>query len=360
MKNIDLFLGHFIDCDTKEMPIGISFASNYYQQKIKSILNINHSISIFYGENNKKYETKNEVEYLILKQHKHIANIFHIVKHILALPTKEKKSKTILFYNLNIYTILYFLYFKFIKKAKVVVLLADAGFLVEKNIISQLVSKVLSYSNGILTLREISELRKFKSNIEVMAGIISNNLISNESEKNPNTVLLSGSLGTTAGLFLALEYFSNQSQFKLYITGVPYLMSNLEFEKILLKYKSDYISYLGILDYNDYIRVLCSCEFSLSLRNPNDIEHNYNFPSKILEYMSYRNIVISSLKYPELSDEIYYQTEYSIKSLNDCFQNILDTPIFERKLLSEKAQIFVKNNFSEEVLKNKIENLFQS
>jgi glycosyltransferase involved in cell wall biosynthesis len=356
---VDLLIGHFIDSDTKVLPIGISFAGNYYQEKTRSILNIRHSISLIYEERDKKFNSNDKIEYIALKQKRHIFNIFKIVKHILGLSWRGGKGKTILFYNLSIYSLIFYIYYVFITKARVVVILADAGFIIEKNITSRMISKALSYANGILTLREIQELRGYKSKIEIMPGIITKNLPSIESKKIPNTVFLSGSLGVTTGLILALEYFSNQSQLKLFITGVPYSMSNLEFERILEKYKSDNINFLGVLDYKEYIIALTSIEFGLSLRNPKEIEHQYNFPSKILEYMSHGSIVISSLKYPELIDDIYFSSEYSVEGLSDCFEKILKISINDRKILSKNARNFVKSQFSEEVLKIKIDNLFK-
>ncbi|NWJ51804.1 MAG: hypothetical protein HXX14_13165 [Bacteroidetes bacterium] len=359
MKNIDLLIGNFFESNTKKLPVGISFAGNYYQIKVRSILNIDHSISLIYGLNNKTYDSETDITYIVLNQKKHFSNTLLIIKHISKLARKDKKNKNVLFYNLNIYNLFYFIYYKFIKKARIVVLLADAGFLVEKKISSQILSKALLYSYGLLTLREIPELRKSQSRIEVMPGIVSKNISTTKKNKTPNTVLLSGSLGITNGLLLALDYFHNQTKFKLFITGVPYLMSSSEFESILEKYKSDNISYLGVLDYKKYIDVLTSSEFSLSLRNPKDIEHQYNFPSKIVEYMSYGNIVISTLNYPELIDEIYLKTEFTLKGLNECFTNILNISLKEREFIAKNAQDFVISHFSEDVLKTKIDNLFK-
>lgn len=359
MNNIDLFIGNFVDSNTKELPDGVSFAGNYYQEKIRLILNITYSLSLFYGDNKNIYESSDEIEYVVLKRRRHVYNILYIIKNIRNLSKKRNRNKTILFYNLSAYSLIYFIYYVFFVKSKVVVLLADSGFLLEKKVISRLISKALTHAYGILSVREIPEIRRFKSKVEIMPGIISNDLLPVESKKIPNTVLLSGSLGITTGLILALEYFSKQTQLKLNITGIPYLMSNLEFEKTLEKYKSNNISYLGVLDYKDYISVLTSVEFTLSLRNPKEIEHQYNFPSKILEYMSYGNIVISSLKYPELIDDIYIKTEFSLNGLNECFEKILNTSIYERELLSSNARNFVKNHFSEEVLTTKIEYLFK-
>ena len=237
--------------------------------------------------------------------------------------------------------------------------MADAGFIIEKNVSSRLIRKYLSYANGILSLREISELRQMKSRVEVMPGIVTNDIPPIKSPKIPNTVLLSGSLGKTTGLLLALEYFSGQRNLKLIITGVPYLMSDTEFRGLVEKYKCDNINFLGTLEYREYLEVLQSVEFSLNLRNPDEIEHNFNFPSKILEYMSYGIIVVSTLRYPELHDDIYYYTKFSASGLNECFKEIASSGSYERELLSRNAYSFVKNNFSEKVLQRKINGLFK-
>ena len=73
--------------------------------------------------------------------------------------------------------------------------------------------------------------------------------------------------------------------------------------------------------------------------------------------MSYGNIVVSSLKYPELKDDVYYFTSYSIPGLNECFNTVLATSKGDRELLSSNARYFVETNFSGEVLKAKIEKL---
>ena len=357
-KEIDLFIGGFVDTDSMELPIGVSFAGNYYQQKVRSILNINQSISIFYGHKNKEYISDSKIDFTIHRRH--FFNILIIIRHIRSLSKSKVRYNSILFYNLSIYSLFYYLYFIFFVRARVVILIADAGFLSEKNITSRLLSKALSYAYGILTLREIPELRKFKSKIEIMPGIISNDVMSINIKKVSNTVFLSGSLGVTTGLILALEYFSNQSKLKLIITGVPYNMSNLEFEETLDKYKSNNIHFLGLLDYKDYVSILNTTEFSLSLRDPKEIEHQYNFPSKILEYMSHGCIVISTISYPELIDDIYLQTDFSVNGLQKCFEKILKMSNTHRENLSTKACNFVKNQFSEEVLKTKINILFKT
>lgn len=359
MKRKIQFVGSFIENDVYELPVGCSFAGNYYQNKVRSIININHSISIIYGNNNIEYKSNDAILYIVLKKGRHFYNIISVIKQLLLLNKNVNVSDSILFYNINIYSLFYLAYYRLINRAKVIVLLADSGFLVENGILSLLLSKALTYSNGILSLREIPELRKMKTKIEIMPGIVSKEAFTFITSKRiENTVLLSGSLGITTGFILALEYFSTQSKLKLIITGVPYLISNLEFESILGKYESENISYLGVLGYKDYINILYSSEFSLSLRNPADVEHEYNFPSKILEYMSYGSLVISSIRYLELEDNIYYRTDYSIEGLELCFDKLSIATNQEKELVSMNAKEFVNKHCSEEVLITKINNLY--
>ena len=44
----------------------------------------------------------------------------------------------------------------------------------------------------------------------------------------------------------------------------------------------------------------------MSLRNIHLIEHKFNFPSKITEYLSYNKKVISTINYPSVKDYIFY------------------------------------------------------
>jgi glycosyltransferase involved in cell wall biosynthesis len=355
---IDFFIGQFTDSDKQNLPVGVSFAGNYYQKKIRSILSIDHSVSILYSNSNDLYESKNDIDYVILNQKRHLLNFLKVILHIFKTCIKVKNKETVLFYNLSLYSLLYFFYFKSIARARVVVLLADAGFIIENNISSRLIKRALSCSHGILALREISEIRQLKPKIEIMAGIVGNSILTCNSARIPNSVLLSGSLGETTGLLLALEFFSSQCRLQLIITGIPYLMTDAEFKSLIDRYKCDSVKYMGALDYSEYQTILSKVEFSLNLRNPAEIEHKYNFPSKIIEYMASGIIVVSSIRYPELSDNSYYYTDFSVTGLNECFDNALETSAVDRLLLSENAKRFVSTNFSEEKLRKKISNLF--
>jgi hypothetical protein len=74
----------------------------------------------------------------------------------------------------------------------------------------------------------------------------------------------------------------------LFITGRPYEYKDSAFDELIEYYTSrfDNIKHLGLLDYEEYLVILDKCDIALSLRNPLDKEHQFNFPSKILEYLS--------------------------------------------------------------------------
>jgi hypothetical protein len=358
VQNIDLFVGNFIDSDTTNLPKGISLAGNYYQQKIRLILNIKYSITVYYKERRFDYKSNHNLQYVGLRRGYILYNVIIIINSIIRL-TNKKNIKTVIFYNIDCYNLLYFIYLKLFGKTNIVVILADAGFLLSNKILNRILSKALSFANGILALREIAKLHEYKLLIEIMPGIIIHEELYPESRKITNTVFMSGSLGETTGLFLALDYFSSQSVFKLVMTGNPYLISQNEFDILLSKYKCDKIEYRGVLKYEEYIKVLSSCEYGLSLRNPKDIEHQNNFPSKILEYMSYGNIVVSSLTYPELPNDTYYTTEFTLEGLQKSFDNILKSTKSEREFFSKNAKYLIEQKFSEKVFKSKINNLIR-
>jgi len=294
MNNKGLFLGHFADIDSNDLPTGCSFAGNYYQLKVKSILNFKQAISLVYTDNNSNLCSTNSISYVNLRQGKLFTNLFKVISNLMRI-SRKTSFDYVVFYNLSFYSLFYFFIYSLKKRVKVIVILADAGFILETNLLSIILSKSLFLADGLLSFRVIPELKKLNVKIEVMPGLISNDQSNLSFRKKKNTVLLSGSLGYTTGLDLALKFFSCQNDFTLIITGRPYEMKKDEFELLINKYKANTIEYLGAVEYNDYKTILSTCEFGLSLRNPAEMEHRTNFPSKILEYMSFGCIVISSI-----------------------------------------------------------------
>ena len=154
---------------------------------------------------------------------------------------------------------------------------------------------------------------------------------------------------------------SNETIIYNSLYGSMATFDNVEFSSakmILENPNANNIEYLGVLEYEDYQEILSSCEFGLSLRNPSEMEHRMNFPSKILEYMSFGCIAISSISYSELNKDTYLLTEYSIEGMQFFFKNILiDFNDLKRALIIKKALIEIENNYSANVFKSKIYNL---
>jgi hypothetical protein len=321
-----------------------------------NIFNPNVSVSLVYEHKAKPSQANHHTLFIPLKHHRPLYNLGKI---ILSLITKFPKDgvQNILFYNFTLYYIPIFVYYRLIRNKKVVVIVADAPFLVGNNILNLLHVKLIKMATGIVTLRKIPELNSAKTRNEVVPGIISQMLFNRINVKKNNTVIMSGSLGLTTGLLLALEFFSTQDKYKLFITGKPYLMTDQVLISHLERYQSDSISYLGVLDYREYIELLSSCQIGLSLRNPADIEHEFNFPSKIIEYISCEAMVITSLDYPELDKSTYMKTEFSISGLQDCFNKIDGMSLLERKIQAENSRKIIYNLCAEDTIKEKIERL---
>ena len=104
---------------------------------------------------------------------------------------------------------------------------------------------------------------------------------------------------------------------------------------------------MGLLSEQEYLEVLHKCDIALSLRNPNDEEHNYNFPSKILEYLSKSKLVISTMQYDaEISKFVYY-SKFSEESLNLTIKQIFSLNADTIKKIRVDLFNFLLLNYSE-------------
>lgn len=104
--------------------------------------------------------------------------------------------------------------------------------------------------------------------------------------------------------------FKNIPEAKLYLSGKLDKNNSKIVEEYAHKYPN--IIYKGFYEkFDDYIHLLQSIDYTLSLRNPNSPVNHYNFPSKILETLAYNKIVISTVKYPELDKINYIVVPYS-------------------------------------------------
>jgi hypothetical protein len=350
-----IFIGQFVPESDANTNSSISQAGNNYQHKLIRILRpkkVFSFVPIFF--NNKINCNKKNIVYLRSFSKFISSRIYRLFLDTLSLIYKLRKSRinNILFYNIDKQTFLSVFLTKYLLKKNVFIILADNPNFRGKSFFDKLINYLTLKIDGVLVFNGNSLVNK---NQQLLHGIIEeSNLIINDTKPN-NNVIFSGSLGNTTGFELVLETISKRSDINLYITGKPYDYTNKQFETLIESYdKFININYLGLLDYQEYQDVLSKCDIALSLRNPSDEEHQYNFPSKILEYLSKSKFVISTLDYKGFSNKYLFKTEFNSSSLNSTLNKIYALEQSEVLKIKRDIFIYLKNNYTNKQLVDKI------
>lgn len=134
-----------------------------------------------------------------------------------------------------------------------------------------------------------------------------------------NKYLLSGVLSECiAQLSMVLKTFAELPQCELHITGT------VDDENLINEYASNFsnIIYHGQVAFDDYLKIMHSCTFQLSTRNPDYPENQCNFPSKIIETLLHNRIIISTINYPQLKDIKYFKTTSDPKFFKQHIESI--------------------------------------
>lgn len=323
-KSNFIFVGQFVYESESYNDNNISQAGNNYQLRLIDILKPLYKYSLLPLFLNPKLFTINNDEYFKRFSGRDYRNklirlffdTFDLLKCLY-----YNKTKHVVFYNIDIHTYIIILFSIFFLRKKVFIIIADFPYY-KKNVISKFIHFLISHSSGCVILNSNIDInaRKFLS-----IGIVNDkNIILNTSGYVNRKVILSGSLGITTGLILALNTFSQLPDFELHISGRPYKLQDTDLQHLINTFNKKYnnIFYHGLLNSNDYLNLLKNCDIALSLRNPNDLEHQYNFPSKILEYLSNSKIVISTLEYNDLPNHLYFYCNYDESSLKNCLEKI--------------------------------------
>jgi glycosyltransferase involved in cell wall biosynthesis len=175
----------------------------------------------------------------------------------------------------------------------------------------------------------------------VLPDVLDSNAIrKNEFSELRRSVIFSGSLGQTTGFEVVLEYFSKHAEYHLVITGRPYNYSTEKFQELIDKFVTPYenILYLGLLPMDEYYRILDSVDIALSFRDPIDTQHDGNFPSKILEYLSFGKIVISTKQYFDIDSNIYFFTKPDELYIDKIFEEIFN--LSEEEIGAKRKYIY--------------------
>lgn len=361
----NMFIGQFVSKNESILDKRISQAGNNYQLKFLEMFNPSVAISIYpiflrgkQKDNLDNIQFVNNQSIFPFFLNKIYRFFFDTIQVLFLI--KKAKTKNVFFYNIDKQNFLIIFLSKFLLNTKTFIVLADYSYFLNESWFDKFCNFMIKNVNGLLVLNSNIKLNK---NQKTLPGLIKLDQVINKHKSGINkNIIFSGSLGYTTGLEVVLDAFSKRSDYNLFITGRPYNLSDSEFNKLILSYTKSFnnIKYLGLLNYDGYQEILNTCDIALSLRNPLDIEHQYNFPSKILEYLSNSKIVISSLTYEDLPKEFLFSTKFDSLSLLHALDEIFkleNSFIMELKFNISK---YIEDQFTEAALKKITNNLTEN
>ena len=167
------------------------------------------------------------------------------------------------------------------------------------------------------------------------------------------TFLISGALGDNIAMLpMLLDAFSKMPEMQLHITGkAPDMV-------LLNRYtqQCNNIIYHGLVEYEEYLRILHDTTFLLSTRNPAALENQCNFPSKIIEGLLHNRIIVSTIHYKQL-DNIYY---FEVPTTEDRFikslYQIIQMPQTELMKYANQAEKVIQR-FNTDVWKTSMQKI---
>lgn len=331
----------------------LSFAANNYQYKFISIYQPSYIISllpIFITKEKFNRTWSNSIQYVHLRSNNiALRLVYGVIKSLIYIWKSNKKR--IVFYNLDKQNLLIIFFSKFILRKKVFILVAD--YTEYNNLYGKILKKLYKMVDGTIVFNSNFRINKY---ILVSPGLIlEKDIRLNNQKKIAKNIILSGSLGKTTGLEIALEGFCKRPDLQLFVTGKSFRYTEYEFKNIINKYNIfKNIHYLGALPKEEYLNMLGKCDIALSLRNPYDIEHSYNFPSKILEYLANGKIVVSTLMYTELPDGFLFISKFEPENLINTVDNILNMDQNQIYSYYHKIYSYLINESSQEKLVNRL------
>lgn len=311
--------------------LNVSMAANYFSYNLIDGNCFDEVFSLVPTNINNKIENaSSSVNYLQSRflSNNGIFKLLNILIDNLKLFNKISKNSNVWFYNLTRQTILVFLLLKFFKvNTKVFVILLDFTPSSSKYTLQSFIFKHINKANGVISLTNNTKL--LQKNTIILPGLVPKE----DGVKNQKTIknifLLSGILSKNRCPELILEVFSRFPEYELIITG------RIEDENLVEKYINNYknIKYLGLLKYDEYLKVLDNATYSINSRDPSYEENNFNFPSKTIEHLKHNKVIISTMEYSELEGIHYFYVKPTIDDFM-LFLNKLKS--INKELLMEK------------------------
>ena len=356
-----IFIGQFVSNEESLTDLNYSQAANLYQLKFLKLIKPALAISIiplFINKNKffsySKYDVNFINKYTLKIRPNFLNNLcrvfvnsFHSLKLIM-----KSDIKPVWFYNIDITTVFIALFLMLFTSKKVNILIADYSFS-PFNLLSILVSIVIKMSSAAIVWNSLI----IHKNRVVLPDILDSSVIKlNKSDTIQPKILFSGSLGKTTGFEHALSFFSKFNNYQFIITGKPYHYAENEFQLLIDKYvvPSNNITYHGLVSLDEYYDIIDTVDIALSFRDPDDPQHDGNFPSKILEYLSFSKFVLSTKKYNDIDPNLYFYTSYDFDSINETLIKILKLSKIEVSKKKELIYDILIRDHSEKALINAV------
>lgn len=242
------------------------------------------------------------------------------------------------FYNISLLNVLLFYLCRIFKPStKCNVIVLDVYLPKQKASLANFFLWTINKSNALIKL---SNSHRFTCRNSVcLPGVVPENSPSYPLVKEiKRAFLLSGLLREDISqLTLVIKVFSHLPDIDLHITGFA---KNDEDIKLACS-KFPNIHYHGELPFDEYINLLHETPFLLSTRDPKEEGNQCNFPSKVIEGILHNRIIVSTIKYEQLSGLKYFtitsEENEMVKQISEIF-NITSADIITYANQSDYAK----------------------
>ena len=278
----------------------------------------------------------------------------NVVEQII-LYHKIPRNSNLWLYNISTLNVVLYILLKCLKRSvKINVIELDFTPPTKKWSLENFFLYLLNSSHGVIKLAD-SPLFTNKNSV-CLAGVTPKDAGAEPTITEPQMeFLLSGVLHPDiSSIPMILDAFAQVPECTLHITG--------KWDDIMLmnSYTDRYpnIIYHGVVTFEEYIDILHSVTFQLSLRNPDWGDNSCNFPSKVIEALLHNRIVISTIHYNQINGLKYFETERSEESFVAILKQLCSTSKSELLNYANQGQETI-NRFSASVWNDwmdKIEN----
>ncbi len=285
---------------------------------------------------------------------------FAFINENLMIFRKIQKNSSVWFYNLPYTIIPLFVLLKLFKptvKCNLIMLDFTPGRKGMKSLSNSIELKCINLMYGMIKLADSSLFTV--ANSVCLPGVVPISNVKWPEIKNvKKTFLLSGVLTEEiAMLSTVLDTFAKLPDCELHITGSK---GN---EQMLKQYAAKYtnIHWHGQLPFKDYLELLHTISFQLSMRDTRFPENQCNFPSKIMEALHHNRIIISTIHYPQLEGVKYFTVNsakrtlvHDIKAITNLQEAVLLSYANQSELVSNRFSVKVWNNAMTRIEKGEI------